>query len=169
MFLHEVAHPAIRFEVDAPDNPIVLVSDRRQIGQALTNVVKNAVEAIEARGEGEALPQGEVVMTLRQDEGRVVLTVADNGIGLPVERDRIVEPYMTTRTRGTGLGLAIVKKIIEEHHGTIAFGDRPGGGTIVTVCFDSELLANMVGEADAHADGAEPRRPALTRTGNTKS
>jgi two-component system nitrogen regulation sensor histidine kinase NtrY len=172
MFLHEVAHPAVRFEVDAPDNPIVLVSDRRQIGQALTNVVKNAVEAIEARGEGEALPQGEVVMTLRQDtgpdRGRVVLTVADNGIGLPVERDRIVEPYMTTRARGTGLGLAIVKKIIEEHCGTISFGDRPGGGTIVTICFDSDLLADMIGEADAGADGAEPRRPALTRTGNTK-
>ncbi|MES2443780.1 MAG: ATP-binding protein [Pseudomonadota bacterium] len=169
MFLHEVAHPAIRFEVNAPEDPIVLVSDRRQIGQALTNVVKNAVEAIEARGEGEALPQGEIVMTLRADEGRVVLTVADNGIGLPVERDRIVEPYMTTRSRGTGLGLAIVKKIIEEHFGTIAFSDRPGGGTVVTIAFDSELLANMGGDTESDADGAEPRPAALTRTGNTKS
>jgi two-component system nitrogen regulation sensor histidine kinase NtrY len=169
MFLHEVAHPAIRFEVDAPDNPIVLVSDRRQIGQALTNVVKNAVEAIEARGEGQALPQGEIVMTLHEDQGKVALTLADNGIGLPVERDRIVEPYMTTRARGTGLGLAIVKKIIEEHSGTITFGDRPGGGTIVTICFDTQLLANMLGDADADAGAAEPRRPALTRTGNTKS
>jgi two-component system nitrogen regulation sensor histidine kinase NtrY len=166
MFLHEVAHPAIRFEVNAPDDPIVLVSDRRQIGQALTNVVKNAVEAIEARGEGEALPQGEVVMTLREDEGRVVLTVADNGIGLPVERDRIAEPYMTTRARGTGLGLAIVKKIVEEHFGTISFTDRPGGGTIVTICFDSDLLANMAGEGDSDADAAEPRPAALTRTGS---
>ncbi len=169
MFLHEVAHPAIRFELQAPENPIVLVSDRRQIGQALTNVVKNAVEAIEARGEGQAMPQGEVVMALSQDEGRVTLTVADNGIGLPVERDRIVEPYMTTRTRGTGLGLAIVKKIIEEHFGTITFGDRPGGGTVVTICFDTELLANMGTDADSEADGADPRPAALTRTGNTKS
>jgi len=172
MFLHEVAHPAIGFELISPDSPIAMVCDRRQIGQALTNVVKNAVEAIEGRGEGEALPRGEIVMKLIADEGRVVLTVADNGVGLPVERDRIVEPYMTTRSRGTGLGLAIVKKIIEEHFGTIAFADRPGGGTIVTLAFDTELLADMASEAD-DADSAEPwadpRPAALTRTGNTKS
>ena len=168
MFLHEVAHPAIRFELESPDSPIAMVCDRRQIGQALTNVVKNAVEAIEGRGEGAALPQGEIVMRLSADEGRVVLTLADNGVGLPVERDRIVEPYMTTRSRGTGLGLAIVKKIIEEHFGTIAFTDRPGGGTIVTLAFDTDLLADMASDAD-DADSAEPRRPALTRIGNTQS
>ncbi|MBC7047320.1 PAS domain-containing sensor histidine kinase, partial [Salmonella enterica subsp. enterica serovar Heidelberg] len=108
-------------------------------GQAFTNIVKNAVEAIEARGEGEALPRGEIVMAISPEaEGRITLTLADNGIGLPVERDRIVEPYMTTRRRGTGLGLAIVKKIVEEHFGTNAFSDRPGGGTLVTICFDTD-------------------------------
>jgi two-component system nitrogen regulation sensor histidine kinase NtrY len=169
MFLHEVAHPAIRFELESPESPVAMVCDRRQIGQALTNVVKNAVEAIEGRGandgEGEALPQGEIVMKLTAGESRVILTVADNGVGLPVERDRIVEPYMTTRSRGTGLGLAIVKKIIEEHFGTIAFADRPGGGTIVTLSFDTELLAGMASEAD-DADSADPRPAALTRTGS---
>ncbi|WP_404339237.1 ATP-binding protein [Sphingomonas sp. MMS12-HWE2-04] len=168
LFLHEVAHPTVRFELDAPDNAPSLVCDRRQIGQALTNVVKNAVEAIEARGEGEALAQGEVVFTILPEAGsRVTLTVADNGIGLPVERDRIVEPYMTTRTRGTGLGLAIVKKIVEEHFGTIAFSDRPGGGTVVTIAFDTELLAQMDTAPDE--DPSESSPAVLTRTGNTKA
>ena len=168
MFLHEVAHPTVLFELDAPDPAPSLICDRRQIGQALTNVVKNAVEAIEARGEGEALPQGEVRMVIEPgSDQRVLLTVSDNGVGLPLERDRIVEPYMTTRSRGTGLGLAIVKKIVEEHFGTIAFSDRPGGGTLVTICFDTELLANMAREPDD--DGADPRPAVLTRTGKAKS
>lgn len=165
MFLHEVAHPAILFTLDAPENLPSLVCDRRQIGQALTNIVKNAVEAIEARGEGEALPQGEIVMSIRaEDDGRTLLSVEDNGIGLPVERDRIVEPYMTTRSRGTGLGLAIVKKIVEEHFGTIGFADRPDGGTVVTVCFDAEQLAPLATRENQPED--EPRPAALTRTGN---
>lgn len=167
MFLHEVAHPAIQFAMDTPEHA-PLVCDRRQIGQALTNIVKNAVEAVEARGEGEALPRGEVVLAIRNEEGRTILTVADNGIGLPVERDRIAEPYMTTRERGTGLGLAIVKKIVEEHFGTIGFGDREGGGTVVTICFDTELLAKLASdrsEAEEN-DSNEPRPAALTRNGN---
>lgn len=168
MFLHEVAHPTIRFELHSPEDPPSLVSDRRQMGQALTNVIKNAVEAIEARGEGEALPQGEVVLTIRHaDETHIVLTVADNGVGLPVERDRIVEPYMTTRSRGTGLGLAIVKKIVEEHCGTIAFGDHAGGGTVVTITFDTEALDKLAFQ-NTDADAAEPRAPALTRTGKSQ-
>ncbi len=140
MFLHEVAHPSIRFDLVHDDPAPVLVCDRRQIGQALTNIVKNAVEAIEARGSAD----GVVAMTLAEPQpGQVVLTVADNGVGLPEARDRIAEPYMTTRARGTGLGLAIVKKIVEEHGGTIAFADRPGGGTLVTLTFDATHLASL--------------------------
>ncbi|RYE01288.1 MAG: HAMP domain-containing protein, partial [Sphingomonadales bacterium] len=169
MFLHEVAHPTIHFELDAPDPAPTIICDRRQIGQALTNIVKNAVEAIEGRGEGEALPQGEVRLTIeRGSDHRVLLTVADNGVGLPVERNRIVEPYMTTRSGGTGLGLAIVKKIVEEHFGTIAFSDRPGGGTCVTICFDTDLLANM-GEVPEDDESTEPSPTVLTRTGKAKS
>ncbi len=169
MFLHEVAHPTIRFELDAPEHAPTIVCDRRQLGQALTNIVKNAVEAIEARGEGEALPQGEICLTIEEgSENRVLLTVADNGVGLPIERDRILEPYMTTRSRGTGLGLAIVKKIIEEHFGAIAFSDRVGGGTCVTLSFDTELLANMGGDA-LEDDSGDPPVKVLTRTGKSKS
>ena len=164
MFLHEVAHPAIAFRLDAPD-AARLVCDRRQIGQALTNIVKNAVEAIEARPEG--ADPGAIVMTIAGEGRDLTLTVADNGIGLPVERDRIVEPYMTTRARGTGLGLAIVKKIIEEHCGMIAFSDRMGGGTVVTIVFDAVALdALLEDDADpAQISTGEGALAMLTRTG----
>ena len=145
LFLHEVAHPGIRFTLVHDDPGPTLVCDRRQIGQALTNIVKNAVEAVEANLDG-----GEAVieMTLGEGSGFTSVTLADTGIGLPAARDRIVEPYVTTRARGTGLGLAIVKKIVEEHFGTISFADRPGGGTIVSVAFDTAMLANLdAGEA----------------------
>lgn len=167
MFLHEVAHPAIGFRVEAEDNLPSVVCDRRQIGQALTNVIKNAVEAIDAREGPIADTPGEVIMQLSVAErDRVVLTLSDNGIGLPAERDRIVEPYMTTRSRGTGLGLAIVKKIVEEHFGTVSFADRQGGGTVVTISFDTSMLSEMVG--DMKEDGAEERPSALTRMGKLR-
>jgi two-component system nitrogen regulation sensor histidine kinase NtrY len=164
IFLHEVAHPVIGFSLDTPDF-VRLVCDRRQIGQALTNIVKNAVEAIEAR-EGD-VPPGQVSATIRPDGRQLTLEIADNGIGLPVERDRIVEPYMTTRARGTGLGLAIVKKIIEEHCGTIAFTDRPGGGTVVTIVFDTVMLDALLEESrdPAEISKGEGALAMLTRTG----
>jgi two-component system nitrogen regulation sensor histidine kinase NtrY len=162
VFLHEVAHPGVRFSLVYEDPTPGLVCDRRLLGQALTNIVKNAVEAVEAR-KGDDLPAGEVTVVLEANDGRsVTVTVADNGIGLPAERDRIVEPYMTTRSGGTGLGLAIVKKIVEEHFGTIAFADRPGGGAVVTLAFDAATLADLATEDDA-ADGIDPSPVTLTR------
>ncbi len=165
LFLHEVAKPEIRFSLDYPDPVPSLVCDRRQLGQALTNLIKNAVEAVESREGGEP---GEIALTIRHgDEGELLLDIADNGIGLPAERERIVEPYMTTRSRGTGLGLAIVKKIVEEHFGTMAFADRPGGGTVVSLCFDTatlEPLAGSGGDNDDVPGGAVPA--ALTRNKN---
>ncbi|WP_375381981.1 ATP-binding protein [uncultured Sphingomonas sp.] len=163
MFLHEVAHPGIRFRLIHDDPGPSMVCDRRQIGQALTNLVKNAVEAVEATERAD----GTITMTIEETTGRVSVEIADNGVGLPPERDRILEPYMTTRVRGTGLGLAIVKKIIEEHAGTIGFSDRPGGGTIVTLDFDANMLSGLdTGAADAHDihhdDGSA--LAALTRT-----
>ncbi len=154
IFLHEVAHPAISFTLDAPDDAPTMVCDRRQLGQALTNLVKNAVEAIEQR---EASAAGAVVLTLSALEPNLVtISVADNGAGLPPDRERLVEPYMTTRARGTGLGLAIVKKIVEEHFGIMSFADRDGGGTIVTLTFDPVLLAPLVGSAQDNSDESMP-------------
>lgn len=155
LFLHEVAHPAIAFTLDAPDPSPTMVCDRRQIGQALTNVVKNAVEAVEARlGDSATTERGAITLTLCQDveTGTTSIQVDDNGIGLPPERDRIVEPYMTTRSRGTGLGLAIVTKIVEEHFGTITFNDRPGGGTRVLIVFDTATLDRL----DEGEEGTAP-------------
>lgn len=144
LFLHEVAHPDIRFEFHAEDPDLELVCDRRQLGQALTNIVKNGVEAIEPKPAPEdGGPRGHVRMTLAQEGSDLTITVRDDGIGLPPERERILEPYMTTRTKGTGLGLAIVKKIVEEHLGDIRFDDAQGGGACVTLRFAASALEKL--------------------------
>ena len=131
-----------------------MVGDRRQLAQALTNVVKNGVEAIESRrSRGEhSLAGDRVELKLHSDGANLVIDVFDTGIGLPEDRERLTEPYMTTRVRGTGLGLAIVKKIVEEHLGEIAFLDRPGGGTHVRISFDTAKLAAMANASHASAD-----------------
>src|SRR5436190_2314753 len=158
LFLHEVAHPAISFSLDPPSGEFRMVSDRRQLAQALTNVVKNAVEAIEIRrNRGEhSLAGDRVELKIHRDDENLVIDVLDTGIGLPEDRERLTEPYMTTRVRGTGLGLAIVKKIVEEHMGEIAFLDRSGGGTHVRIAFDTAKLAALHTDADDdHDDNQE--------------
>jgi two-component system nitrogen regulation sensor histidine kinase NtrY len=140
LFLHEVAHPGIAFTLDAPDPSPILVCDRRQLGQALTNIVKNAVEAIEQKNEDSG---GTIAMTIEEEGPRLIVEIADTGIGLPAERGRLTEPYMTTRAKGTGLGLAIVKKIVEEHFGSIDFEDRAGGGSLVRLVFDKDNLSRL--------------------------
>jgi two-component system nitrogen regulation sensor histidine kinase NtrY len=91
-------------------------------------------------------------MTIFEREGHLRIEVADSGPGLPAERDRLTEPYMTTRSRGTGLGLAIVRKIVEDHLGTLAFRDRPGGGTVVELDFNLQTLGGLAG-ADEQPEG----------------
>ncbi|MEX2642086.1 MAG: PAS domain-containing sensor histidine kinase [Acetobacterales bacterium] len=153
VFLQRTAHPAIRFEVDMPKEKITVPCDRRQMGQAVTNLLQNAVEAIEGRMTADA-PAGEVRLVLRQDEGATRIVVEDNGPGLPVEgRENLTEPYVTTRLKGTGLGLAIVKKIMEDHAGSIALEDRPEGGARVSLLLNS--AETRAGETeDAAANGA---------------
>jgi two-component system nitrogen regulation sensor histidine kinase NtrY len=145
LFLHEVAHPGISFVLDPSEGQFAMVCDRRQLGQALTNVVKNGVEAIEGRkSRGEhSLAGDRVEVRVHEEENHLIVDVLDTGVGLPEDRERLTEPYMTTRVRGTGLGLAIVKKIVEEHVGEIAFLDRPGGGTHVRIAFDTAKLAAL--------------------------
>ncbi|OIQ73153.1 globin-coupled histidine kinase [mine drainage metagenome] len=97
------------------------------MSQALTNLIKNAGEAIESYVE-KGVPNGYspvVHVTVRVEDTAVVIEIADNGIGLPEDRSRLFEPYVTTRAQGTGLGLPIVKKIIEEHGGSLALTDAP--------------------------------------------
>ena len=165
LFLHEVAHPGISFALQPPEGQFEMVCDRRQLGQALINVVKNAVEAIEARrSRGEHNLAGDRVdLRIREEEGQLIIDVMDTGVGLPEERERLTEPYMTTRVRGTGLGLAIVKKIVEEHLGEIAFLDRPGGGSHVRIAFDAHRLATLASEdepaASENSDGGDEQGP----------
>jgi len=137
VFLQEVAHPDITFTVSSA-NLIdrELRCDRHQFGQAMTNVLKNAVEAIEARA-NEAGGQyvGKIAVTISDAAEAIMVTIEDNGIGLPADRERITEPYVTTREKGTGLGLAIVNKIVDEHGGDMSFASTATGGTRVTLRF----------------------------------
>ena len=153
VFLHDVAHPDIAFHfIDGDEGE--LVCDRRQIGQAATNILKNAVEAIEARAESDAnfaLADGVVEIRIGREGPNLLLRVTDNGIGLPADRTRITEPYMTTRSRGTGLGLAIVKKIVEEHLGDIGFDDAAGGGTEVVIRLPTDLAEAVPARSSAAA------------------
>ena len=144
VFLFEVAHSDIAFRLDAPEDVPALLCDRRQVGQAVTNLLKNAAEAIETRRAGDGEIAGEILIAIAQTGDRLDITVSDNGIGLPEGKERLVEPYVTTRASGSGLGLAIVKKIVEEHHGEILFDDNPGGGAKVTLRFYPERLAGRL-------------------------
>jgi two-component system nitrogen regulation sensor histidine kinase NtrY len=162
IFLQQTAHSAITFSTDFPPGGVRLMCDAQQIGQALTNLLKNAAEAIEARiaatGSGE--PAGHVHVVLRESDEDIVLSIEDNGRGLPDQgRERLTEPYVTTRQRGTGLGLAIVKKIVEDHGALLQLDDRPGGGAVVRVTFrhsriDSETDADMTDSGRARAHGS---------------
>ena len=124
VFLQRVAQPQVAFEVTAPTDPIHFECDGRLVAQALTNVLKNAIEAISARiAAGDSTP-GRIVIDMAVKNGRLALSIRDNGIGLPAEhRHRLTEPYVTTRAKGTGLGLAIVRKILEDHGGELILDD----------------------------------------------
>jgi two-component system nitrogen regulation sensor histidine kinase NtrY len=131
-----------------PEGKVPMDLDATMIGQALTNLIKNAGEAIETLQQKGA-PAGyapEIRVSLEVTEAEAVIRICDNGIGLPPDRARLFEPYVTTREKGTGLGLPIVKKIIEEHGGTLAL-------------LDAEIF-----EGNAHAGAAaEIRLPRAAR------
>ncbi len=137
VFLQEVAHNGIEFSVDASGVDTREVRcDRHQLGQAMTNVLKNAVEAIEARAaEARGAYAGTIAVGVTSDADFLTVTIEDNGVGLPADRERLTEPYVTTREKGTGLGLAIVNKIVDEHGGDMAFAASESGGTRVTLRF----------------------------------
>ena len=141
IFLQQVGHSDVDINLSLPKTPVMAMLDRRLMTQALTNLVKNALESIEARQQKSEKDgfRGAIDVVLKSSSKRIRLKVIDNGIGLPQEkRSRLFEPYMTTRDKGTGLGLAIVKKIIEEHSGTVLLSDTPykkkhGSGAMVMI------------------------------------
>ncbi len=151
VFLQRTAETGFSYELDLPDDPIRVPCDRQQISRALTNLLLNAAEAIKARraAEGPESEKGHIVVRLSREDRTPVIEVVDNGRGLPVrERDRLNEPYVTTRESGTGLGLAIVKKIVEDHDGDLHLLDNPEGGAIVRIRLMRDVAADSA-QADA--------------------
>ncbi len=135
VFAQRVVDPDTDVEMDEPAPQASCVCDARMLGQALTNVLKNAGEAIAARRLAQPGLRGRIGAKLLLDDGHLTFEVEDNGVGLPAkDRDRLTEPYVTTREKGTGLGLAIVKRILEDHGGELVLTDAaelPGARAIL--------------------------------------
>ncbi|GAK44482.1 multi-sensor signal transduction histidine kinase [Tepidicaulis marinus] len=134
VFLQRVAHTEIQYEFEPPSAPVQVEADGRLISQALTNILKNAFEAVRAHheqetGRSEVEPGekiGKISARVEVSGQEAVVTITDTGCGLPKEsRQRLTEPYVTTREKGTGLGLAIVKKVMEDHNGILEMRDAP--------------------------------------------
>nr|WP_237267606.1 PAS domain-containing sensor histidine kinase [Sulfitobacter alexandrii] len=127
VLLQQAGQPGVRIDLTLPDRPVPAQVDAAMISQALTNLIKNAGEAIESLKEKGAPDDlaPRIVVTLVPGGTTARITIADNGIGLPEDRARLFEPYVTTRSEGTGLGLPIVKKIIEEHGGSLTLENAP--------------------------------------------
>lgn len=123
LFLQRNAHPEIAYAVSIAEGMAPVLCDRRLIGQALTNLLQNAADAVTARAGA-----GHITVTAGAADGKALIVVEDDGEGLPAEgRESLTEPYVTRKTKGTGLGLAIVKKIMEDHAGRLDLGDRQDG------------------------------------------
>lgn len=157
VFGQRLAFSDLRIEVEGVDKPIGLVSDERLISQALLNLIKNAAESVQARRTRDGEPKdGFVLLRLRDLDFGVQFEVIDNGLGFPEkDRHRLIEPYVTTRTKGSGLGLAIVARIVEDHGGLIELDDAPGQSPGAIVRFVLPKRADDTFEAAAeHGAGA---------------
>jgi two-component system nitrogen regulation sensor histidine kinase NtrY len=141
VFAQRVASPDIDVELLEPIPEVRVLADERMLTQALTNILKNAAEAVVARRT--AKPKGRIRARLISDDAGIAFEVEDNGVGLPdKDRDRLTEPYVTTREKGTGLGLAIVKRILEDHGGELELTDaRDGPGALATLRLPSTARA----------------------------
>ncbi len=158
VFLESVRQPEITVQADLPHEAIIADFDDRLISQGLTNLIKNSVESIEAVGLGE-IADPKIVVSATLEGPMVHIRVCDNGKGWPKEnRQRLLEPYMTTRDKGTGLGLAIVAKIIEQHGGSVELVDAdPDTSGRVGACFSIKLPLN-IRELDHDGQGLEKTR-----------
>jgi two-component system nitrogen regulation sensor histidine kinase NtrY len=153
VFAQRVADPSTSIEIVEPLPETVVLCDGRMIGQALANLLKNAGEAISARRGSDSPVAGRITARLTDEGGWVSFQIEDNGVGLPArDRDRLTEPYVTTREKGTGLGLAIVKRIMEEHGGDLHMTDAavlPGARVILRMPGSSAVIV-------AHAPKVKP-------------
>jgi two-component system nitrogen regulation sensor histidine kinase NtrY len=162
VFLMRVGHPDIDIEAEIREEPMRAQFDRRLISQALTNIIKNATEAIEAVPT-DTLGKGRIDVIAAREDDDIVIDVIDNGVGLPkVSRARLLEPYVTTREKGTGLGLAIVGRVLEDHGGRIELNDaadiRPGArGAWMRLRF---AISGHAPKAEAKEPSPETKEPA---------
>ncbi|WMT90502.1 PAS domain-containing sensor histidine kinase [Pelagibacterium sp. H642] len=164
VFLESVRQPEINIKADLPEETVYAYFDTRLVSQALTNLIKNAVEAIESVGL-DTIADPEVIVSVVLEGEEAVISVSDNGKGWPEEnRHRLLEPYMTTRERGTGLGLAIVAKIIEQHGGRIDLRDaQPDSNGRVGACFAFTLPLHESGRQPAEPTEQAPADQKTTR------
>ncbi len=175
LVLPRAARPEIVFTTRLPATGPVVPADRRLLGQALTNLVQNAVDAILMRAGSREAGQGRVEVALAVAGEAAVLTVEDDGVGLPeADRERLTEPYVTHKPKGTGLGLAIVRKILEDHGGQLVLSDRvaredwPGGGALVTATLRLALappVAPPVPMGLPSGEGTLAARPVASQEG----
>ena len=160
VFLESVRLPEVAIKVDVPDDPIIAWFDQRLLSQVLTNLMKNAMEAIEAAGL-EAIKDPQITVSAVLEGDMVRIAVSDNGKGWPREnRNRLLEPYITTREKGTGLGLAIVAKIIEQHGGKVELVDaEPDANGRVGASFVFRLPVGRRDDEDAEVETSSEAHP----------
>lgn len=160
VFLESVRLPEVTIRMELPEQPIFAWFDNRLISQVLTNLIKNAVEAIEGAGL-EAIKNPVIVVEAKPEGDMVRVSISDNGKGWPKEnRHRLLEPYVTTREKGTGLGLAIVAKIIEQHGGKVDLVDaEPDENGREGACFTFTLPLRQDGDEAEDGEPAAPGAP----------
>jgi two-component system nitrogen regulation sensor histidine kinase NtrY len=172
VFLYQVSRPEMTFELELPDKPVMALLDRRLIAQAVTNLVKNASEAIDTSIEADPARagNGRILAQVGSTGDRAQITIIDNGCGLPkANRQRLVEPYMTTRTKGTGLGLAIVQRITEQHGGTLSLADAPKRNRKVEgASVQIDFPIGDLQEKSADAEEGAPEAGASTPSGEAE-
>ncbi len=171
VFLQRVAHPDIEYLLSLQEKPITFQGDARLISQALTNILKNAAEAVEGKEEERDEGANRIETCASSDGEMIEIFVTDTGRGLPdTGRLRLTEPYMTTRTKGTGLGLAIVKKIMEDHGGTLDLLDAPdedgwSGGARVVLRFPCVARRTDEASHEENNKSTETDKLSLVETG----
>jgi two-component system nitrogen regulation sensor histidine kinase NtrY len=135
LVLQRTSRPDIEWTTFIPDRGPMGSCDRRLLGQALTNLLQNAADAVAMRPRGPHEPAGRISVRVTSEDGQAVIRVQDDGVGLPEQdRTRLTEPYVTHKVKGTGLGLAIVKKIMEDHGGRLELDDvTDGPGAVATL------------------------------------
>ena len=173
MIQYRESQSAVAYEIELPPEPVNVQCDGRLLAQALTNLVKNATEAVMSRAEGKDAPEGfrgRVKASVTKDDERVTIEIVDNGPGLPKQnRSRLLEPYVTTKgAKGTGLGLAIVQKIVEQHGGMLTLDDAPAGADGVQAGARISItlpLRRPTAKTDHHTEA--PEQPAELRQRQT--